>query len=96
MCSISYVVSHVCYAVKFLDNLCDFFEFINESIFEAIHSSEFETKPWSYKTTFDNIGFRVKQNLWNYMCIIFLIYVLEWKKSQRVSHKSLQKEKIIK
>lgn len=57
MCSISYVVSHVCYAVKFLDNLCDFFEFINESIFEAIHSSEFEIKPWSYNSIFDNLGF---------------------------------------
>ncbi|VVC30076.1 Dendritic cell-specific transmembrane protein-like [Cinara cedri] len=39
MCSVSYVLSHVCYSVKFLDSLCDFFEFINESIFGAIENS---------------------------------------------------------
>ncbi|KAL4097578.1 hypothetical protein QTP88_022329 [Uroleucon formosanum] len=39
MCSISYVISNVCYTVKFLDSLCEFFEFINESIFGAIHNS---------------------------------------------------------
>ncbi|XP_050421370.1 DC-STAMP domain-containing protein 2-like [Adelges cooleyi] len=39
MCSISYVISHVCYTVKFLDSLCEFFEFINESIFGAIRAS---------------------------------------------------------
>ncbi|XP_060852767.1 DC-STAMP domain-containing protein 2-like [Rhopalosiphum padi] len=39
MCSISYVISNVCYTVKFLDSLCEFFEFINESIFGAIQNS---------------------------------------------------------
>ncbi|XP_050526772.1 DC-STAMP domain-containing protein 2-like [Daktulosphaira vitifoliae] len=39
MCSISFVISHVCYSVKFLDSLCEFFEFINESIFGAIRAS---------------------------------------------------------
>jgi len=40
MCSISYVISNVCYTVKFLDSLCEFFEFINESIFGAIQNSK--------------------------------------------------------
>uniref|UniRef100_A0A2S2QN30 DC-STAMP domain-containing protein 2 n=1 Tax=Sipha flava TaxID=143950 RepID=A0A2S2QN30_9HEMI len=39
MCSMSYVVSHVCYAVKFLDSICEFFDFINESIFGSIRDS---------------------------------------------------------
>ncbi|XP_025200427.1 DC-STAMP domain-containing protein 2-like [Melanaphis sacchari] len=39
MCSISYVISNVCYTVKFLDSLCEFFELINESIFSAIQNS---------------------------------------------------------
>lgn len=50
MCSISYVISHVCYAVKFLDSLCEFFDFINESIFGAIRQREFSKRKKQNKT----------------------------------------------
>lgn len=58
MCSISYVVSNVCYMVKFLDNLCELFEFLNESIFGAIRHSRL-------KNNRQILGFLVK------MCFYF-------------------------
>jgi len=41
LCSITYLVSKVCYVVKIFDYICTFLEFVNDSVVGVVEKSKY-------------------------------------------------------